>query len=821
MHHRSAVTAALALAVASLFASGGSAAAGPPAGSDTATVPSATPITPNGSWPVYHRDDGHTGYDPSAPTAIGAAAGWVSPSLDANIYASPLVYNGIVYVATLNNSVYAFNQTDGSVVWSNNLGAPETTGWQCGNVSPQGILGTPVIDPGSGRIYVVTLQGSDDLYRVIGLNLNTGTSEFAAIITTQAQTGFDWTIQQERGALGFRNGYVYVPFGGRAGDCGNYHGWMFAVPINGGTILHYVTPGIGAGFWTAGGVVIDDVSGDVFNTSGNGTGSGCAANGDGTPVYENNAVVVWSPTLQHLNAFWPQDWQNAWCTNDQDLGSASMVLINPRLAFQAGKRGNGFLLDPQMLGAQDGQLYPTPKPASYSPVDVCFGDHTDANFGSYAYAAPYVYLECDGQGLVGLQVKTTAPVSFSACDATCAAPTWKAGGTTSFGPPIVAGGAVWAVSTGGGGLYGFSVASGAQIFHSAGFSATHFTTVAEAGGQLFVGGGTFLRSFNMLSGCRSVSASTSPTSPSSVGTPVAVTATASGCPNASPQYEFWIRYPGAACCQLAQTYGPSNVYNWPTGGLAPGTYTFAVWARDANSQGAFANSLGRYDAYFVFTYTLNAVPCSGVTASALPASPQNVGTAVTITATASGCPDANPQFEFWIRYPNAACCQLAQTYGTSNVYNWATAGLQGGVYTFAVWVKDANSNGINANGLGRYDAYFVFTYTLNASPCTGVTASTSPSGTASRGTPVTVTGTASGCPNPRYQFEMLAPGSQTWQVVQAYGAGNTFNWSTTGAAPGTYRLIIKARDASSSGTAGAGNPNGTWDAYVSIPYTLT
>ena len=134
---------------------------------------------------------------------------------------------------------------------------------------------------------------------------------------------------------------------------------------------------------------------------------------------------------------------------------------------------------------------------------------------------------------------------------------------------------------------------------------------------------------------------------------------------------------------------------------------------------------------------------------------------------------------------------------------------------------DANSNGLFANSLGRYDAYFVMTYTLTASPCTGVTASSAPSGTASRGTPVTITGTASGCPNARYQFEMLSPGSQTWQVVQVYSAGATFNWTTTGFAPGTYTFIVKARDQSSSGTAGSGNPNGTWDAYISIPYTLT
>src|SRR4029077_20842896 len=132
-------------------------------------------------------------------------------------YGEPLVYQGIVYVGTLNNTVYALNQTDGTLVWSRHLRAPQTTGWQCGNVSPLGILGTPVVDPVTNRIYAATF-GSDDIYRLEGLNLATGAAELTTVITTPAPS-FDWTIQQERGALAVRSGYVYVPFGGRAGDC--------------------------------------------------------------------------------------------------------------------------------------------------------------------------------------------------------------------------------------------------------------------------------------------------------------------------------------------------------------------------------------------------------------------------------------------------------------------------------------------------------------------------------------------------------------------------------------------------------------------------
>ncbi len=88
----------------------------------------ATAITPNGSWPTYHHDDGHTGFDSSQPAATTATTGWTSLGLDETVYGEPLVYQGIVYVATLNNTVYALNQTDGSQVWSTHLRAPQTTG---------------------------------------------------------------------------------------------------------------------------------------------------------------------------------------------------------------------------------------------------------------------------------------------------------------------------------------------------------------------------------------------------------------------------------------------------------------------------------------------------------------------------------------------------------------------------------------------------------------------------------------------------------------------------------------------------------------------
>jgi outer membrane protein assembly factor BamB len=458
-----------------------------------ATRPVAASVPAGSSWTTYHHDNGHTGYDAAAPAlgTITTTPGWTETALDGQVYAEPLVYGGVVYATTLNNTVYALRQTDGTELWHKNLGAPVTGGWQCGNVSPQGILGTGVLDTAANRIYVATILNSNKNYYLFGLDLNNSGNVVLQTDITTAVPGFDWTIEQERGALSLNNGYVYVPLGGRWGDCGSYHGYVVGVPTSGSTSLpYYQTPSSGSGIWAAGGLVVDDaVTNNVFAATGNAVSSGCGS------VDQNDAVVRLGPTtLAMQDYFMPQDWQNDWCANDQDLGSAGPLLLSPNLMFQAGKWGGGFLLDPNALGGVDGQLFPTPRPASYSQAEVCFGNHSDATFGSFAYAAPYVYLECEGRGIVALHVDTTAK-TFVPCDSTCPAPDWHALSGTTFGPPIVAGGAVWAASDGNG-LYAFNATTGAVLFHSAGFGINRFVTPAEANGQVFVPSHTVIKSFS-------------------------------------------------------------------------------------------------------------------------------------------------------------------------------------------------------------------------------------------------------------------------------------------------------------------------------------
>jgi hypothetical protein len=96
-------------------------------------------------------------------------------------------------------------------------------------------------------------------------------------------------------------------------------------------------------------------------------------------------------------------------------------------------------------------------------------------------------------------------------------------------------------------------------------------------------------------------------------------------------------------------------------------------------------------------------------------------------------------------------------------------------------------------------------------PCTGMSATTSPATSATAGTTVTVTGAATGCPNPQYQFYLLPPGG-TWTLVRGYQPSASFTWNTAGLPAGTYRFSVWARDTSSSAS---------YDAFSAFNYPLS
>src|SRR6266480_886114 len=111
------------------------------------------------------------------------------------------------------------------------------------------------------------------------------------------------------------------------------------------------------------------------------------------------------------------------------------------------------------------------------------------------------------------------------------------------------------------------------------------------------------------------------------------------------------------------------------------------------------------------------------------------------------------------------------------------------------------------------------TYNLTTQACTSVTDTPAPASPRLSGTSITFTASAGGCPNPLYQFWLLPPGG-SWQIKQAYSAGNTFVWNTAGLAPGDYLYTAWARNSTSPGT--LCSSLGCNDAFmVAATYSLT
>jgi outer membrane protein assembly factor BamB len=424
------------------------------------TVPSAVV---NAAWTTFHLDNARSGNDTLEPGYNSAIPAWESPALDGKIYAEPLVLGSTVYVATMNNTVYALNAVTGAILWSNHLASPvPASAIPCSGDGPVvGIVSTPVIDPGAGRLYAVGLT-NPGFFILYALDLNnSGNLVFSRDVDPPAP--FQPLVQGQRPALSLANGLVYVPFGGH--DCGTYHGYVVGARTDNteAAPLVYVDqdPSMnGAPFWGASGAAID-AAGNLYAATGNGFSE---------TVYDHGeSVVRLSPDLIEQDHWAPAGWAS-WNQLDRDLGSMGPSLLNNGLLFQGSKTGDGYLLDTANLGGTGG--------APMFSAHVCGALTDDAAFGGTAYADPYVFMPCKN-GLYGLKLNGATFTTAWRYPAT--------GPGIWAGPPIVAGGLVWTIDINAGFLIGVDPNTGSARFAQRVGSVTHFSTPSAGGGRIFVG----------------------------------------------------------------------------------------------------------------------------------------------------------------------------------------------------------------------------------------------------------------------------------------------------------------------------------------------
>ena len=444
----------LPLAALTVLVAAGCTASTAGAGAGGHQAPATAHGVPSTNWTTYDQNGLRTGVDASGATFTNPTAAWTSPTLDGSLYGQPLIYADRVFAATENDTVYGLAADTGAILWSKHVGTPfdpNTVSGICGNIRPTvGITGTPVIDGARGEIFVVATEQvpGGASHHLIGLDLYTGAVVLDEDVDPAAVVAPAYELQ--RVSLGLTDGRVIIGMGGNAGDCGFYHGLVISAPEDGSVPSTFTVadrPGDNQGaVWMGGAAPVIDAQGDVWVSSGN------AATGS-TPD-NSDSVLKLSPTMSLLDTFTPSTWKSD-NNGDQDLGSASPVLLPNGIVFQVGKLRTAYVLRQSHLGGIGGQLNET--------AHFCPGADPD---GGAAQWNGTVYVPC-GDGVTAATPTTAAPTV-----------TWRstAGAQSS---PIVAGGKIW--SFGGGTLYELDPTNGIAV-HSfnLGSQTSHFPSPAAA-----------------------------------------------------------------------------------------------------------------------------------------------------------------------------------------------------------------------------------------------------------------------------------------------------------------------------------------------------
>lgn len=285
--------------------------------------------------------------------------------------------HNVVYVATMNDSVYAFdadNNQGGNAnpLWKARVlpsgatpvpisvqGGGATTAW-----TEVGVVSTPVIDPVTGILYVVAKDYLNGVVRnrLYGLSVTTGARKFVpVVILATFESGgktyaFNNLTQVNRPALLLSKGVIYIAFGGNGGD-GLEQGWVIAYSA---ATASSPTPTLRGAFddepghywaaiWQKGAGLSADSGGHIYFE----TGEGAVIPGTnfGVSVLKLNPA---SMSLTLADWFTPYNWSYL-NSNDLDLNDSVLILptqlgSHPYLAIAVGKVGTLYVLDRTDMG---------------------------------------------------------------------------------------------------------------------------------------------------------------------------------------------------------------------------------------------------------------------------------------------------------------------------------------------------------------------------------------------------------------------------------------------------------------------------------------
>jgi len=307
------------------------------------------------------------------------------PLYVANLAVGGALHN-VLYVATENDSVYAFDADTNTQLWMTSiLGSGETTSDDgCYQITPEiGITSTPVIDRSqgaNGTLFAVgmTKDSSGNYHqRLHALDLTTGhdvsgsPTEIAASYPgtgDNSQNGnvvFDPAQYAERAALLLLNGNIYLAWTSHC-DIRPYTGWIISyseTTLKQTQVLNVTPNGEGGSIWMSGNGLAADSNGNIYLLDANGTFDlGFDGNGFPTNSDFGNGIIKLGPNaagdLSVLDFFEPYN-TDAESANDIDLGSGGALLLpgltdasgtTRQLIAGAGKDMHIYLADCDNLG---------------------------------------------------------------------------------------------------------------------------------------------------------------------------------------------------------------------------------------------------------------------------------------------------------------------------------------------------------------------------------------------------------------------------------------------------------------------------------------
>jgi len=281
--------------------------------------------------------------------------------------------HNVVYVATLHDSVYAFDadSTNTSPLWMTSIlnyspaGATSvpasvkknanTTGW-----SEVGIVSTPVIDPTTGALYLVaeTYETGNVVHRLHALDVTSGletlggpTTIVASYTLNGTTTTFQDLYQMNRPGLLLANGHIYIGFGS---NCCNAYSQGWVLSYNAATLQQEgaYTPEPGktlASIWQKGAGISADSSGNLYAETGEGFyAAGSNLSTSVLKLSQNGTALVLS------DWFTPYNYQFL-SQNDMDLANGVVILPDqpapyPHEGVAIGKEGTIYLLNRDNMG---------------------------------------------------------------------------------------------------------------------------------------------------------------------------------------------------------------------------------------------------------------------------------------------------------------------------------------------------------------------------------------------------------------------------------------------------------------------------------------